>query len=38
MVDKVKEVVTTKNKRALLVTMEDGGLGASYVALVDPWR
>ncbi len=38
MVQTVKEVVTSKNKRALLVTMEDGGLGASYVAVVDPWR
>jgi hypothetical protein len=38
MVEKVKEVVTSNKKRALLVTMEDGGLGASYVAVVDPWR
>lgn len=38
MVETLKEVVTTRNKRALLVTMEDGGLGASYVAVVDPWR
>jgi len=38
MVQTVKEVVTSRNKRALLVTMEDGGLGASYVAVVDPWR
>src|ERR1044072_4771711 len=38
MVQSVKEVVTSRNKRALLVTMEDGGLGASYVAGVDPWR
>ena len=38
MVQTVKEVVTSKNKRALLVTMEEGGLGASYVAVVDPWR
>ena len=38
MVQTVKEVVTSKKKRALLVTMEDGGLGASYVAVVDPWR
>jgi hypothetical protein len=38
MVQTVKEVVTSKNKRALLVTMEDGGLGASYVAVVDPGR
>jgi len=38
MVQTVKEVVTSKKKRVLLVTMEDGGLGASYVAVVDPWR
>ena len=38
MVDDVKEVVTSTKKRALLVTMSDGGLGASYVAVVDPWR
>jgi hypothetical protein len=38
MVDKVEEVVTSKKKRALLVEMMDGGLGASYVAVIDPWR
>ncbi len=38
MVDTVKEVVTSKKKRALLVRMSDGGLGASYSAVVDPWR
>ncbi len=38
MVETVKEVITSNNKRALLVTMEDGGLGASYVAVVDPRR
>lgn len=38
MVEKVKEVVTSTKKRALLVTMADGGLGASYLAVVDPWR
>lgn len=38
MVDEVKEVVTSNKKRALLVTMSDGGLGASYVAVVDPLR
>lgn len=37
-VDTVKEVVTSKKKRALLVAMSDGGLGASYTAVVDPWR
>ena len=38
MVESVKEVVTSTKKRALLVTMADGGLGASYLAVVDPWR
>lgn len=38
MVQTVKEVITSNKKRALLVTMEDGGLGASYLAVVDPWR
>jgi hypothetical protein len=38
MVEKVEEVVTSQKKRALIVMMEDGGLGASYVAVVDPWR
>jgi hypothetical protein len=38
MVETVKEVITSSKKRALLVTMEDGGLGASYLAVVDPWR
>jgi hypothetical protein len=38
MVEKVKEVITSNKKRALLVTMEDGGLGASYLAVVDPFR
>jgi len=38
MVQKVKEVITSNKKRALLVTMEDGGLGASYLAVVDPLR
>ena len=38
MVKTVKEVITSNKKRALLVTMEDGGLGASYLAVVDPWR
>ena len=38
MVDEVQEVMTSKRKRALLVTMSDGGLGASYVAVVDPSR
>ncbi len=38
MVDLVKEVVTSNKKRALLFTMEDGGLGASYLAVVHPLR
>ena len=38
MVETVKEVITSSKKRALLVTMADGGLGASYVAVVDPAR
>jgi len=38
MVQKVKEVITSNKKRALLITMEDGGLGASYLAVVDPLR
>ena len=38
MVETVKEVITSNTKRALLVTLEDGGLGASYLAVVDPWR
>ena len=38
MVQRVKEVITGNNKRALLITMEDGGLGASYLAVVDPLR
>ena len=38
MVEKVAEVVTRSGKTALLVEMEDGGLGASYFAVVDPTR
>ena len=37
-VDNVEEVVTSKKKRALLVAMADGGLGASYIAVVNPSR
>jgi hypothetical protein len=37
-VETVKEVTTSNKKRALLVTMADGGLGASYLAVVDPSR
>ena len=38
MVETVAQVITSNKKRALLVTMEDGGLGASYVAVIDPLR
>jgi len=38
MVQRVREVITSNKKRALLITMEDGGLGASYLAVVDPLR
>lgn len=38
MVDDVTEVTTAAKKTALLVEMSDGGLGASYVAVVDPSR
>jgi hypothetical protein len=37
-VDKVTEVTTSTKKTALLVAMSDGGLGASYLAVVDPER
>jgi hypothetical protein len=37
-VDKITEVTTSSNKTALLVEMSDGGLGASYLAVVDPGR
>lgn len=37
-VHKVTEVRTTRGKTALLVTMTDGGLGAFYLAVVDPSR
>ena len=37
-VETVKEVITSNKKRALLVMMEDSGLGASYLAVVDPLR
>ncbi|MFN2514465.1 MAG: hypothetical protein ABR568_24015, partial [Pyrinomonadaceae bacterium] len=37
-IEKVTEVTTSSNKTALLVEMSDGGLGASYVAVVDPDR
>lgn len=34
----VKAVTTSENRTALLVEMGDGGLGASYFAVVDPER
>lgn len=37
-VTNVKETRTSKGRTALLVTMGDGGLGASYFAVVDPRR
>lgn len=37
-INKVTEVTTSRNKTALLVEMADGGLGASYLAVVDPDR
>jgi hypothetical protein len=38
MVDKVTEVATSTKRSALLVALSDGGLGASYFAVVDPAR
>ena len=38
MVDKVTEVRLSTDAAALLVEMSDGGLGASYFAVVDPKR
>lgn len=38
MVDTVTEVKTSRGKTALLVRMIDGGLGAYYLAVVDPTR
>jgi hypothetical protein len=37
-VDEVTEVTTGEGATALLVGMSDGGLGASYLAVVDPAR
>ncbi len=37
-VDKVTEVTTSRGKTALVVELSDGGLGASYLAVVDPDR
>jgi hypothetical protein len=37
-VDKVTEATTSRNRTALLVEMSDGGLGASYLGVVDPDR
>jgi hypothetical protein len=38
MIDSVTEVQTTTGKTALLVKLTDGGLGAYYLAVVDPTR
>ena len=38
MIEKVTEATTSSDKTALLVSMADGGLGASYFAVVDPAR
>lgn len=38
MVDTITEVKTSRGKTALLVRMTDGGLGAYYLAVVDPLR
>lgn len=38
MVEKVTEVTTSTRKTVLLVKLGDGGLGASYFAVVDPAR
>ncbi len=37
-IDEVTEVKTASGKVALLVKMSDGGLGADYLAVVDPLR
>jgi hypothetical protein len=37
-INEVTEVKTARGKVALLVEMADGGLGASYLAVVDPAR
>jgi hypothetical protein len=37
-IDKVTEVTTSAHQTALLVELVDGGLGASYVAVVNPLR
>jgi hypothetical protein len=37
-VNKVTEVKTSRGRTALLVEMSDGGLGAKYLAVVDPDR
>ena len=38
MIDEVTEATTSAGRTALLVEMSDGGLGASYLAVVDPAR
>ncbi len=37
-VDSVIEALLSTGRTALLVTMSDGGLGAEYLAVLDPWR
>jgi len=37
-ITRVQEAKSASGKTALLVSMEDGGLGASHIALVDPSR
>lgn len=37
-IDRVTDVTTSRGRTALLVEMSDGGLGASYIAVVDPTR
>ena len=37
-IDGIQETVTSTGKKALVVSMRDGGLGASHLAVVDPAR
>jgi hypothetical protein len=37
-IDEVSDVTTRRGRRALVVQMRDGGLGASHLAIVDPSR
>ena len=34
----LREVKTSSGKRALLISMQDGGRGGEYVAVADPMR